>query len=98
MKGLTIRAYKCTLCRDIIFSRSKHDFRHCRCGALGVDGGPSIVEDSEENNPGYIRIKGTAFTTTEVRYDLVDEPRTLRIVLNADYASNINGHGLIKGA
>lgn len=97
-EGLTIRAYKCNICADTVFSRAQHDFRHCRCGALAVDGGPSIVEDRDENNPVYIRLKGTDFTTTEVRYELVDDPKTLRIVLGADYRGNLDNHGLIKGA
>ncbi len=30
---------KCLKCRDIIESRSVHDYRPCSCGACAVDGG-----------------------------------------------------------
>lgn len=30
---------KCTKCGDVIESKSLHDYRHCECGAISVDGG-----------------------------------------------------------
>lgn len=30
---------KCLLCGDVIESFHVHDFKWCKCGALGVDGG-----------------------------------------------------------
>ena len=30
---------KCPVCKDIVFSRTTHDFRYCSCGNLFVDGG-----------------------------------------------------------
>ncbi len=30
---------QCTLCKDIIESKFRHDFVTCKCGNLGVDGG-----------------------------------------------------------
>lgn len=30
---------QCKKCGDIIFSRSRHDYRTCKCGAIAVDGG-----------------------------------------------------------
>lgn len=30
---------KCRKCGDIIESRSVHDYVHCKCGAISVDGG-----------------------------------------------------------
>ena len=32
-------AVKCVKCGDVIFSRTKRDYRVCSCGAVGVDGG-----------------------------------------------------------
>ena len=29
----------CLKCRDVIESKSVHDFRRCRCGAIFIDGG-----------------------------------------------------------
>lgn len=34
-----ITAIKCPKCRDIIFSRARHDFRWYSCGEIAVDGG-----------------------------------------------------------
>ena len=36
---MKIKARKCPLCKDLIFSRARHDFRNCSCGAIFVDGG-----------------------------------------------------------
>lgn len=30
---------KCLKCGDVIFSKHRHDFRRCKCGACFVDGG-----------------------------------------------------------
>lgn len=30
---------RCLLCRDVIESLHRHDFRWCKCGAIFVDGG-----------------------------------------------------------
>ena len=35
---MNIRAVKCRICNNIIYSRSKHDFRTCDCGRLSIDG------------------------------------------------------------
>ena len=32
-------AAKCALCKDVIESRSRHDFVTCGCGSISVDGG-----------------------------------------------------------
>ena len=34
-----VSAIKCGKCGDVIFSRAKHDYRVCSCGAVAVDGG-----------------------------------------------------------
>jgi len=36
---MTIYAYQCQECNDIVFSRARHDCRSCSCGNLFVDGG-----------------------------------------------------------
>mgnify|MGYP001597688533 CR=1 FL=1 len=32
-------AVKCGRCRDVIYSRARHDMHHCTCTAIFVDGG-----------------------------------------------------------
>jgi hypothetical protein len=43
---------QCRKCGDIIESKHRHDFVHCKCGAIFVDGGKDledIIELSEED-------------------------------------------------
>ena len=30
---------KCKHCGDIIESKHRHDFKHCKCGLVAIDGG-----------------------------------------------------------
>ena len=36
---LKIKAIKCPKCKEVIFSRARHDFHYCSCNSLYVDGG-----------------------------------------------------------
>jgi len=36
---LKIKAIQCPTCKDIIYSRARHDFRFCSCLSIAVDGG-----------------------------------------------------------
>lgn len=38
---LLVNKIQCNLCGDIIESTYQHDFKFCKCGAVGVDGGIS---------------------------------------------------------
>ena len=38
-KRLIYNALQCLLCEDIIESKHRHDYKHCRCGNAMVDGG-----------------------------------------------------------
>ena len=46
---ITKNAAKCTKCGDIIESKSVHDFKACRCGAIFVDGGHEYLRRGGEN-------------------------------------------------
>ena len=37
---------QCNLCSDLIFSKHRHDYRTCKCGACSVDGGNSYFKRS----------------------------------------------------
>jgi len=39
-----VTALVCPNCGDIIFSRSRHDFRWCSCGEIAVDGGSDYLK------------------------------------------------------
>lgn len=40
---------KCAVCEDIIESKSVHDFRPCKCGAIFVDGGDEYTRMGGES-------------------------------------------------
>lgn len=44
-------AAKCNHCGDIIESKHTHDFKHCSCGTIAVDGGHSYLKRSFKNSP-----------------------------------------------
>jgi len=43
---IEIGALECPLCGYIIYSRTRHDFRSCECGAVSVDGGLDYMKVS----------------------------------------------------
>lgn len=59
-----VNAIKCPKCKDTIFSRARHDFHSCSCGAIHVDGGFDYfrmlsAQDIEEPEPFKINLKQT---------------------------------------
>ena len=36
---MEVNAVQCPKCKDIIFSRARHDFHYCSCGDTFIDGG-----------------------------------------------------------
>ena len=49
-KKLIRNVIQCTHCRDIIESKYTHDFKVCRCGTVGVDGGLSYARRTAKNS------------------------------------------------
>jgi hypothetical protein len=45
----------CLACKDVIYSVMRHDFRHCECGMVSVDGGKD-----------YLKIGGTGYKVVEI--------------------------------
>lgn len=37
--AILVNKIKCKKCGDVIESKSVHDFKSCKCGAVAVDGG-----------------------------------------------------------
>ena len=46
---MVIKAYRCKKCEDVIFSRAKHDYRSCSCGAIAVNGGIEFFRVTSRN-------------------------------------------------
>lgn len=52
----------CNNCQDDIFSKTRHDFVTCKCGAISVDGGQA-----------YLRRSGAIRECTDLSWELPDE-------------------------
>ena len=52
----------CNKCDDFIFSKSRHDFVTCKCGAISVDGGQD-----------YLRRVGDLSAATDMSWELPEE-------------------------
>ena len=59
MEKIKINKIRCKRCGDIIESKTVHDFKFCKCGAVAVDGGK-----------GYLR---RCFINTEDDYEELSE-------------------------
>ena len=40
---------RCPTCQDEPFSRHRHDYQSCKCGAMSVDGGMSYIRRSGDS-------------------------------------------------
>lgn len=43
---LKLNRAKCRHCGDVLISEYRHDFKHCSCGTISVDGGLDYVKRS----------------------------------------------------
>jgi len=65
---LLVNALQCQNCKDIIFSRARHDFRSCTCGETYVDGGFSYTRIGYKDKiPKTLKLKIS--TTRKQLYD-----------------------------
>ena len=55
-KGTPGPAVRCLLCDDVIQSHHRHDFKWCKCGAIGIDGGP-VYTKMTGNIDGYVVVE-----------------------------------------
>lgn len=61
---MKVKALQCPVCDIIIWSRSRHDFRHCDCTKCHIDGGRAYTTMGWE--PGLLPIIGTLDTETDI--------------------------------
>lgn len=58
---MIVQAIQCDACQDVIYSRAHHDYHHCTCGAINVDGGFEYMrfgwKDDEVNKPEPFELK-----------------------------------------
>lgn len=59
---MKVSALKCPVCETVIWSKSRHDFRHCPCGKCFIDGGRAYTRAGWE--PGLQPKMGVLDTAT----------------------------------
>lgn len=77
---IIVNAVKCPKCADIIYSRARHDCRHCSCGNVFIDGGFD-----------YVRVGGD-ISVKVFKLDIVPTKQELY----TDWNTNKHQYGLIK--
>ena len=45
---MIVTGVKCARCKEIIYSRARHDFHYCSCGGTYVDGGFEYLKFGHE--------------------------------------------------
>lgn len=57
-KRILVNRIRCKQCNDIIESKYRHDFKHCSCGAVFIDGGTDYCRYGwpEGSSEDYIEI------------------------------------------
>ena len=53
MQEIKTNKVRCKLCGDVIESKSAHDFKFCKCGAIAVDGGHKQLYRTFNPNCGH---------------------------------------------
>lgn len=55
-----VTGVECTVCNERIWSRHRHDYRHCGCGMTSVDGGREYLRVGfHTSKPHCVRIRVT---------------------------------------
>lgn len=74
---IRLNSAKCLLCGDVLESRSRHDFKMCKCGALGVDGGYDYIRRVFKNQADFeeLSIEEPEISEREERDNEIRESR-----------------------
>jgi hypothetical protein len=86
-------AIQCDNCKDIVFSRARHDMQFCSCKRVAIDGGPhraNYAIDKLKGVGSYIKITGEKYRkiTIDVNLEMQD--------LIEDYNTDPGELGIIK--
>jgi len=66
-------AIQCQKCKDIVFSRARHDMRFCSCKESAIDGGPhraNYAIDRLKGMSSYIKVTGLFAEMITIDVDL----------------------------
>lgn len=67
---IKVTGVTCNNCKQVIYSRAHHDYRHCKCGHTSVDGGFEYIRygwETETGKPEQVEIEVDA--TKKELYD-----------------------------
>ena len=66
-----VAAITCPLCHCTIYSRARHDFRYCKCGAVSIDGGFNYTKCAWDDKRVFMPETHDLFvdTTKEMLYE-----------------------------
>lgn len=53
---------QCKICKDIVESRHRHDFKWCKCGQMYVDGGKEYIRRGAKDLDNIIELSETTDT------------------------------------
>lgn len=84
---MLVKGIRCLTCNDVIYSRSRHDFRWCSCHSCAVDGGFD-----------YLKITGNPENWQFEQIDILrnkDEDNVKRILFE-DWNKGKNKYGVLK--
>ena len=62
-------ALHCLTCDDVIYSVNRHDYRHCSCGAVSIDGGKDYTKIGFKDKSLLKQVKLDLLT------DLITDPK-----------------------
>ena len=84
---MELSGIKCLKCGDIIYSRSRHDFRWCSCESCAVDGGFD-----------YLKIVGNKENWEFKRINVLENKtdNEAKKILFEDWSKGKNKYGLLK--
>ena len=95
-----VRAFKCLLCGDVVYSRVAHDYRSCFCKNVSVDGGSLITVDGEQFGSFHSRIlirqkSQSEMVDCELNIEAQKSQHVERIFYN-DWNKSIDNYGIIR--
>ena len=63
----------CEKCKDLIYSRARHDFMECSCKSISIDGGREYTKISYEPNTTISQIESLQLSSELTEFNLVED-------------------------
>ncbi len=79
---MQVNAIQCPKCKDVVFSRARHDYHHCTCGGISIDGGFDYLRYGW--NP--------EFKPDDIKHIILELPLTRQEIYD-DYNKRIDKYG-----